>query len=508
MSSPSYETVPFPGRPIAWTHPAALSLVSLAHGGRGLSLDGPLRVLEVGCGDAANLVALAHFDPKSTFVGLDSSRRALDDAERAVAALGLENLTLVHEDLAIHEPDGVYDVVIAHGVYSWVGLEHRAALRALMRRALRDGGLAYASFNAEPGWSVRGRVRDALVRERPGGLEEARARLQALRTLIDDDGGAWGGLLAHELELARDASDAYLAHEYLSPHNESFWVGDVARDFEAEGLHYLGEASFDRPAGFVPPDLRERARAVTSDRIALEEHLDLRLFRQHRGAVFSTEAPSSEGSFGALVESAFLASPLARQNDPFDITAGAVEPFVGSLGREVRVGAPVLKMALLLLADRYPEGISLPTLRARCEERLDDLGVSTGPSDFEELGPALTRLATELQVELRLHAPPLRLEPGERPCATPLTRWEARSGEVFTTPLHTSLPREPIDAAIVQRLDGARTRQEVAEAVAAGVADGTIPMEGAPAGLARIAPWVEARVQTVVTTLGWWGLCA
>src|SRR5690606_38100561 len=163
MSEPSYDELPYEGRAIPAAAPAALGLTARAHGGPRPPLE-RARVLEIGCGDGGHLLPLAFHHPGWTLTGVDASARAVAKAAEGARALGLLNVRFVRADLAALEPEGEHDYVIAHGVYSWVGERERAALRALIRRALAPEGLAYVSFNAQPGWGVRGRVRHALVR--------------------------------------------------------------------------------------------------------------------------------------------------------------------------------------------------------------------------------------------------------------------------------------------------------------------------------------------------------
>ncbi len=490
-----------------WASPAALSLTSRAHGGPGLAPGAPVRVLELGCGDGAHLVPVAWFRPELTALGVDVSEGALARARRTTDALGLgERLRFEARDLAALEVEpGSFDVVIAHGVYSWIDAERRAALRRVSARALREGGLAYVSFNAEPGWSVRGRVRDALVRGGVTTADEARARLAGLRALVPDEpADAWSALLAHELERAAASEEGYLLHEYLAPDNASFWLGDVARDFEAEGLVYAGDATFDRLEGHVDPRLRARVAAIGGDWRTQEEHVDLAGFRQLRAAVFAKGEVTAPPPRAALVEDAWIAGAVARRSDPFDLTEGVEEVFDGPKGRELRIRSATLKVALLLLADRYPRGTRLDALHAECRARLAPHGIPTRP--IEDLAASLGRLHEEMQIELRLEDARLRVEPGERPRALALTRHEAAERDVLTTPTHAMLPLEPIDRAIVARLDGTRTLEALAAELAEDVAAGRLALEGAPSSAARARPAIEARLAVTVATMGWWGL--
>src|SRR5688500_17428070 len=117
-----YDAIPYATVPHPLTHPDRLATVASF---LGLSPPpvGRARVLEVGCGDGANLIPMAATLPDARFVGCDLVRRALASGRTTIAALGLANIELVEEDLAALSPaHGQFDYVIAHGVYSWVPL--------------------------------------------------------------------------------------------------------------------------------------------------------------------------------------------------------------------------------------------------------------------------------------------------------------------------------------------------------------------------------------------------
>lgn len=509
MTSLDYDSVPYRGQVIPATSPACLSLLARAAGAPGLDLDGPLRVLEIGCGDGANLLPLAFSHPGWRLVGVDASRRAIDLARAGARALEVDNVELVCEDLASYAPDSRFDVVIAHGVYSWIDASARAGLRALSARALAPSGVAYLSFNAQPGWGVRGRVRDALTRGGTRDLASSRARLSDLAALLETPGNPWELLLAHEVERARGAADDYLAHEYLADDNEAFWLGDVVRDFSEHGLHYVCDALSNRVEGWVDPGFRARAAVMSDDAIEREELLDLASYRQLRAAVFSPTAPGDPIG-EAILDDAFVAGALRRRNDPFDLSAGVPEPFDGPHGHEVQVTRPVAKAALLILAERYPEGLRFSDLLARAHAMLDEHGVrrdlAEARTEDGELKRGLYDLYRNLEIEVREQAPTLRTTAGAKPEATRLARYEAASGANLTTPLHTALPLEPIDRALVARLDGASSPDDVVASVVAAIASGQLDVEGAPSGAARLTPLVADRLARTLVTLGWWGL--
>ena len=122
------------------------------------------RVLELGCAQGNNLIAMAVALPDAEFLGVDVSVRQLDAGRRRIQQLGLENVRLELQDFSRFPADaGRYHYIIAHGIYSWISPAHRDAMLEVCRRHLEPNGVAYISYNVLPGWYRRLPVRDALL---------------------------------------------------------------------------------------------------------------------------------------------------------------------------------------------------------------------------------------------------------------------------------------------------------------------------------------------------------
>ena len=90
------------------------------------------RVLEIGCEAAGNLIPFAVTHPLARTVGIDLSQVHIDQGRRRVRALGLDNVELMHGDVAHLDlaAVGQFDFMICHGVYSWVPDEVQDAILA------------------------------------------------------------------------------------------------------------------------------------------------------------------------------------------------------------------------------------------------------------------------------------------------------------------------------------------------------------------------------------------
>lgn len=95
-------------------------------------------VLDVGCGEARAMVALASAYPNSRFRGVDTSRAAVDAGRRQAAELGLRNMTLEVRDPETVRERRRYDLVTA---FDSIHVQPRpdAVLRVIRRTLRRDG---------------------------------------------------------------------------------------------------------------------------------------------------------------------------------------------------------------------------------------------------------------------------------------------------------------------------------------------------------------------------------
>src|SRR5262249_55133698 len=155
--------------------------------------------------------------PGARFLGIDLSRRQVDDGRAIVEALGLRNVEL--ETVSLMDVDdafGRFDYIICHGVYSWVPAEARDQILSTWGRNLADDGIAYVSYNTSPGWHMRGMVRE-MLNFHAAPIADPRERIRHARAFLDflvHSSGAPDSIgvriLKNEAELLDEASDTYL----------------------------------------------------------------------------------------------------------------------------------------------------------------------------------------------------------------------------------------------------------------------------------------------------------
>jgi SAM-dependent methyltransferase len=446
MTSTAYDEVRYSNYPYAQTHPDRLATVAILHG---LEPPDPFRarVLEVGCGAGGNLLAMAAATPGIRAVGVDLAASAIAEGRAAAEAVGLENLELLQADVrALTEGElGEFDYVIAHGVYAWIPLDARDALLAAIASHLSPDGLAYVSYNANPGGYFRRMLRDAGLWHARGiedPMQRATKAQELFRFLRDQratEADMYGQLIERIIPALADGPLYRLVHDDLGEFWDPVWFADFAAHAGEHGLAFVGEADLSGMRSELLPDEVEPEvwRFAQGDRVAFEQYSDLmipRVFRQsvlcRAGAEIALEPPP-----GNAARLHWSARPNAK---PLEV--GLVAD------------------AFAALDGARPRAVGFEALR-------EELG-----ADAVALGAAL--LDGFRRERLMPHAGPLHaaLTPGERPEVSPLARWQAGRGPDLTSLAYQTVRmEEPAARALIELLDGTRDR----DAIRAGLLDRT-----------------------------------
>jgi SAM-dependent methyltransferase len=480
----SYDEIPYEGRPIEVTHPDCLGAVAALRGLRPAPPD-RCRVLELGCTDGANLLAMSVALPESRFVGIDLSPGQVAHGQAVVRELGLANVELRAAGiLDVDDSYGQFDYVICHGVYSWVPAEVREKILDVCRRNLAPQGVAYVSYNAYPGWHLWAAMRD-LARFHARLFDGAAERTRQVRAFLGLAARSLAGsdqvyhrALRERIEDLRPHVDAYLFHEYLEDVNEPVYFRDFAERAAAHGLQYLDEAVPTPLPSAIGAEVLDAVEALPVDALDREQYLDFlrgRSFRRgllcHAGLPLSGP-PSAEALTGLCLSG--LAWPAA---DRPDVESDALEQFRTQDGKSGATDDPVLKAALTHLAGVWPQTVRFSDLWARVAARL---GQASEPAR-SSLGHGAAWLAEGLLgcyqaglLDLHLQGRRFAVTVGERPVASPLARLQAAGGSVVANLCHRPTDLGQFERATLRRLDGTRDRTALLEALADLVVQGQL----------------------------------
>jgi SAM-dependent methyltransferase len=472
-----YDAVLYPARAFLQTHPDRLATLATLFG-LSPAPPGGCRVLELGCGAGGNLLPMAVGLPDSRFVGIDTSRRAIERAQAVTHALGLQNITFEQIGIEDYDDPGGVDYVIAHGVYSWVPEGVRASLLALCASVLAPHGVAYVSYNAMPGGHRRRALREMLayhVGEIADPGEQMTAARGFLRLLVaagEADPGLATTLAPEAAELGEHV-DALFFHDTLAEHNTPLYFHEFVAQAGAHDLQYLAEAEFaEMQVGALPEQLQQ-ALLTISDPLRREQYLDFlkeRMFRQT--LLVRAGAPVDRTPAPQRLETLAVSGPLRWSTD--DETGRLT--FVGAGGAHLTTDHPLVVRTLQQIGDAWPAAPWIAGLAATTEEL---------PTVWE----ALLRCYAANLVRLHVHPPQVSTVAPPRPRVSALARLEAAQGELLTTVRHTGLRLDDdLGRRLVALLDGTRDREALLDELqAAGAMSRDDLAEGLEQSLQRLA---------------------
>src|SRR3954451_18448960 len=442
MPANVYDDVPYSNYPYAQTHPDRLATVGILHG---LEPPDPFhtRVLELGCGAGGNLLAMAAATPGVRALGVDLAQEPVEAGRAAAAAIGLGNVELRRGDVrALADGSlGEFDYVVAHGLYAWVPPDARDAVLGTIAASLEPDGVVYVSYNPHPGGYFRRMLRDIGLWHARGiddPLERARKAQELYKFLNEQratDADTYGALLEREVPPLADGPLYRLVHDDLSDAWEPLWFGEFAARAAAHGMMFVGEADLSGlRSELLPAGVDAEVWALAGgDRVAFETYSDLLTARHFRQSVLCRAGL------------AVAAEPSAERAQRIH---WAVRPNAGPLE------AGLVADAFAVLDRERPHAVGFAALR-------EELG-----ADARELGAALLDgFRRERPIP---HAGPLRAarDPGERPVASPLARWQAEHGPDLTSLAYTTVRmEEPAARALFALLDGTRDRAAIRAAL-------------------------------------------
>ena len=489
-NSTTYDQIPYPSNPYQQSHPDRLETLAKL-----FELTSPdshhCRVLELACADGANLIPMACALPKSTLLGIDLAGHQIRAGQEMIAALELTNIELRHLDIKdVDESLGQFDYVIAHGLYSWVPAALQEKILNICRRLLTERGVAYISYNTYPGWRMRGMLRDMMLYhsqkfdDSQMQIDQARALITWLGQTVESEKNPYGMLLKRELEHMQHWSDTYFRHDSLAEINEPIYFHQFIEQAERHGLQYLAEAEFPSmlASNYAAP-VDEALNRLGRNIIEMEQYMDFLRNRMFRQTLLCHKQVKLNRSLGPWSLAGFHCASCCRpQLASLDLHSDKVEKFQGPRDLTISVSQPIVKAALVLLAESWPQTIAFSDLAKRARSLLMSAPSAT-PSgvdvetDARVLGGALLTCYTKGSCEFHMHPGQFVVSPGELPQACPLVRIQAAHGDSVTNRRHERVLLDSLARRVLPLLDGTRDRTALVEALVGLVANKSLTVE-------------------------------
>lgn len=469
----AYDTTPYAGQPFCFSHPSALCAYGRLYGMTSVPPERS-RVLEMGCGDGANIIPMAHQFANSEFVGVDLSSVQIGMGQEQIDALKLNNIRLqVRNIMDIDPADGIFDYIIVHGVYSWVPDPVKEQILAVCRNQLAPQGVAYISYNVLPGWQFNKSMRDLML-FRTRGIEDARERTKAayaiIKTLVvctresDRIHDVERRFFARSLEAFDDPS-SYLLHEYLETDSDPFYFYQFASALERNGLQYICDAEqYEFELDSLPGDAAKQFETISQGGNDLEQYIDfLKNTRFRRSLVCHDGMDLNSDYRSERIADLFAATTVIPVLDTPEENREQATAFRTSEGRRFRTQHPFALAILRTLSDIRPCTMKL----SRLIEAVQDQSPSNPHHDAkqanERIGHAIYSLFFSGVVELLGASRPCTLEIGKHPRASAIARRMAPSKRVTNLAHRTIVMDDELACFVLAHLDGTRDRSDLAD---------------------------------------------
>jgi methyltransferase-like protein len=221
--------------------------------------------------------------------------------------------------------------------------------------------------------------------------------------------------------------------------------------------------------GHLARHVADALERVASDLVQMEQYMDFvrnRLFRQtllcHQGVPIDRELkPAALGPF-------HIASPLVPVDLKADVRSPEPLKFQHPASQqEVTTAVPLMKAAMICLAEAWPASLPFPKLLSMACSRVSSNPVSSTASrkqDAHFLGKSLLECYVSDMVELHSQPPSFTTQVSDRPLGSRVARVQIDSNAKYVTNLrHESGALSDGYRHVLRQLDGTRDRAELGD---------------------------------------------
>lgn len=184
-----------------------------------------------------------------------------------------------------------FDMIVFHGIWSWISDENRQIIVDFIRRKLKVGGVVYASYNMFPAWAQILPLKHMLETQyklTPKSLSvEKRIHhsLKKVNEMVESS-----PVLKHNAPLLNmmlkkldTQSPVYIAHEYLNEHLRPMYFNEIAQIFDQAKLTFACSSDyFEDIDSLILEDSQRAILQDIEDPVLRQTQKDIILMRQFR----------------------------------------------------------------------------------------------------------------------------------------------------------------------------------------------------------------------------------
>jgi SAM-dependent methyltransferase len=244
----------------SWLAAAALLL-----GHRPPDLAGPFRYAELGSGQGFGALVVAACSPQADVWAFDFNPARIEAATRLAARAGIGNIR--YEEASFADVAALpaaalpsFDIIVSHGVLSWLSPVNRQHLIAIIGQRLKPGGIAYLGYNSATGWASMVPIRSLVLQLAASHPKRPELAAKAIIDALDRlrEAGALyfaaNPSVEQRLDRLRRHDPRHLVHELLNADWHPAMFAEVAAAMAEAKCSFIGSATLadNIPATAVP----------------------------------------------------------------------------------------------------------------------------------------------------------------------------------------------------------------------------------------------------------------
>jgi len=464
----SYDAVPYEDCPLMESHPDYLSVIGQLFG-VAVAPPNHCRVLELGCASGGNLIPMAFYWPQSTYVGVELSEKQAAEGNRLIRELELENISIIQGDiLSLDDNLGMFDYIIAHGVYSWVPSNVREHLVNLCYQHLSPNGIAYISYNTFPGWQLRMPIRDMMLyhsRNAKSPSEKLSQSTEMLRILaagLPESSSLSEKWLKQEVSQLLDRSPSYLMHDYLEDNNSPVYFHEFMSHVSRYQLQYMADADLYTMLGSTLTEAAEAELDKFDDLVDYEQYLDYFYVRYFRTSLLCHEQIDIVRDLELeKLRQWYFCAQLKCQHE-IDLYSTDAQEFTDQSGASYDIAHPLTKAALVELSYNYPNSFDWPELLRRVQAILIEVDSPYAGAEPDELLGELFNLYVSKGLRLSTIKREFRSDFSGYPRANALARVYGQHNKSCVASVHhASLGLNVMEQFLLSLLDGSNSLDDI-----------------------------------------------
>lgn len=417
------------------------------------------RVLELGCAQGHNLIAMAQAIPQGFFTGIDAVATQIAAGNVLIAQLKLINIELKCLDLQeITSEFGTFDYIIAHGVYSWIAPTVQEKLLAICHDNLHSQGIAYISYNTYPGWQADAMLREILLfhlHDTTSPSERLEKSKQLLKSFLNSIASRYDNYalsLKNRLHYLLQLPDNYFAHEHLEEYNQAIFFHQFIQQVEQHHLHYLVDLQ-------TYPD-NSLLETNDIDFVTQQQHQDFLVNRRYRETLLCRNETLPHLPLNFLkIKELYLSAALQTSVTRAQIMTEGEVQFENLNGKVVAVvSLLVLKLVCYHLGIIYPKILSFKEFQ---DELQACYQIEMSDEDETELLRFLCDLFIAKDLELYTYPPHFCTTVSSHPVASPMARLQCQSTAAVTNLRYETFELDETTRLLLPLLDGKHNYQQL-----------------------------------------------